>query len=243
MSSGTEGWERQFDELFRTVKLETLQNIALKQRTLEAALTALNGQFMRQFISQTFGVSATPGYARDQGQSWKKLNDKYARKKGHSNFYKKSGNLKRYMNLWSYSKAFGNDKTTLLGEAVGISDSAGRSPAGGSFTKSGRFFAGGQFLPKEDPSKWLPKGISVVLFPNLAGAGALRDNDSYAQQIEAAVFGETSLAYFKFNNPGGGRKREALKRLRPAFGTFTLWWLKHKTQAILQTFDPSARIF
>jgi len=242
MSSGTEGWERQFDKLFQIVKLKTRDNIAIKQRLLNAALAGLNAQFMSQFLSQAFGVSSTPGYARDQGVSWKPLTEKYVKRKGHSNFYEKTGKLKNYMNLWNYSRAFGNDKTSLMLRAAGTS-TTGRAPAGGAFTGTGRFFRGGQFTPKDDPAEWLPVGIKVELFPDLKGTGQLWNNEASAKDIEAAVFGKESLTYFKLNNPGGGRNKAASQRFRPAFGTFTLWWLKHKTQAVLQRFDPTARIF
>jgi hypothetical protein len=241
MAKGTGGWERQFNKLFHTVKIETLHDIEIKRRILEAALKGLNAQFMSQFVSQTFGVSATPGYAREQGVGWTALTEKYAMRKGDSDFYEKTGDLRDEFMGRSYSSTFGDARGKLI-TAASTGPDTGRAPAGGTYSASGKFHAGGRFTPRDDPGKWLPRGIRVVLFPNL-GTGPLRNNEASARDIEAAVFGESSLEYFKLNNPGGGRNKRPLERLRPAFGTFTLWWMRHKVQAILQHFDPQARMF
>jgi hypothetical protein len=241
MAKGTGGWEKQFNRLFHTVKVETLHNIEIKRRTIEAALRGLNAQFMTQFVRETFGAGSTPSYARDQGTGWAPLTEKYALSKGDTAFYEKTGDLSDEFEGRTYGNTFGNARGKLI-TAASTGPDTGRAPAGGTFSASGNFHVGGRFTPKDDPGKWLPKGINVALFPRLR-TGPLGNNEASARDIEAAVFGGASLEYFKLNNPGGGRNRRALERLRPAFGTFTLWWMKHKVQAILQQFDPEARMF
>lgn len=219
-------WEKEFANLLGGAVVSTRKQVQRKIVRIQRELNEINERFWKLFAARTIGAEGTPAYASDEGAKWEPLNAKYAKSKGHSRFYEKSGKLGAYIRGLSYKGTFGAPRVVPKFEVRGTEDGEETEFfRGNKLVRSFRSVTTGRFIRQRDIKEFIPVGIKIIEYPNLRNGRS----DPNAGNIEEALFGAGSAAAYKFQNP-------KMKRLRPAVGPYLKWWSRNVVRGVLSKY-------